>query len=93
MEQKKYYIDCSGWNYRHWQGVFYPETFARSKWLQYYASVINTVEINATFYRQFKDSTYVNWYEKVAHGFCFSMKMSKYITTAMFGIHVIVLSP
>jgi uncharacterized protein YecE (DUF72 family) len=80
MEQKKYYIGCSGWNYRHWEGVFYPETLAKSEWLQYYASIFNTVEINATFYRQFKDSTYINWYNKVPQGFCFSVKMSKYIT-------------
>lgn len=80
MKLNKYYIGCSGWNYRHWEGVFYPPTVPKSKWLQYYAAIFNTVEINATFYRQFKDSTYTQWHNKVPDGFCFSVKMSKYIT-------------
>ncbi len=80
MKLNQYYVGCSGWNYRHWAKIFYPETVAKSKWLQYYAKVFNTVEINATFYRQFKDSTYKHWHNKVPDGFCFSVKMSKYIT-------------
>ncbi len=80
MEQQKIYIGCSGWNYSHWQGVFYPEDVPKKKWLQFYATIFNTVEINATFYRQFKDSTYINWYNKVPQDFCYSVKMSKFIT-------------
>lgn len=75
-----YYIGCSGWNYNHWAGLFYPTALSKSKWLAHYASIFNTVEINATFYRQFKDSTYQSWYNKVHRNFCFSVKISKYIT-------------
>lgn len=80
MELEQYHIGCSGWNYQHWRGIFYPEEIPKSKWLQYYATVFNSVEINATFYRQFKDSAYVNWYNKVPQSFCFSVKLSKYVT-------------
>ncbi|MCX7679683.1 MAG: DUF72 domain-containing protein [Spirochaetes bacterium] len=80
MNTPTYFIGCSGWNYSHWAGKFYPETIAKSQWLQYYTSSFNTVEINATFYRQFKDSAYVRWYNNAPDDFRFSVKMSKYIT-------------
>ena len=31
------YIGTSGWNYEHWKNIFYPATFAKSPWLQFYA--------------------------------------------------------
>jgi len=77
---KQYYIGCSGWNYKHWKGLFYPETIPQYRWLQYYASIFTTVEINATFYRQFKDATYTSWYNRVNNEFCYSLKLSRYIT-------------
>ncbi|MCX8123463.1 MAG: DUF72 domain-containing protein [Spirochaetes bacterium] len=80
MKEQLHYIGCSGWNYNHWAGIFYPKDIPKSKWLQYYSNVFDTVEINATFYRQFKDCVYINWYNKVPDNFCFSVKMSKYIT-------------
>ncbi len=76
----KFFIGCSGWNYKHWRELFYPKDLPQSRWLQYYASVFDTVEINATFYRQFNATTYSNWYHKVPEGFCYSIKMSKYVT-------------
>ena len=79
-ENKQYYIGCSGWNYKHWKGLFYPETIPQYRWLQYYASIFTTVEINATFYRQFKDATYTSWYNRVNNEFCYSLKLSRYIT-------------
>ena len=51
------YVGTSGYVYRHWRGLFYPEDLPRHKWLQFYAERFNTVEINATFYRIPKSST------------------------------------
>jgi uncharacterized protein YecE (DUF72 family) len=47
----QYYIGCSGWSYSSWQGPFYPKTIENSRWLKYYSSVFDYVEIDSTFYR------------------------------------------
>ncbi|RMG43613.1 MAG: DUF72 domain-containing protein [Acidobacteria bacterium] len=45
------HIGTSGWTYDDWSGRFYPEEVRGTDRLAYYASVFDTVEINATFYR------------------------------------------
>ena len=47
----RFWVGTSGWSYRHWRGVFYPQGVAQRRWLEYYADRFRTVEINATFYR------------------------------------------
>jgi uncharacterized protein YecE (DUF72 family) len=44
------HIGCSGWQYKHWRGDFYPATLPSTRWLEYYAAHFDTVEINASFY-------------------------------------------
>ena len=44
-------VGCSGWQYRDWRGVLYPEGVGQARWLARYAEVFDTVEVNATFYR------------------------------------------
>jgi uncharacterized protein YecE (DUF72 family) len=39
-------IGCSGWIYKHWRGLFYPETLPVKRWFDYYASGFDTFEIN-----------------------------------------------
>lgn len=76
----KVYIGCSGWNYKEWSGKFYPEKLTQNKWLEYYASRFNTVEVNNTFYRLPKESTLKKWEAQVPADFNFSLKGSRYIT-------------
>jgi uncharacterized protein YecE (DUF72 family) len=38
------------------------------------------LELNVTFYRQVRSSTFQKWYEAVPEGFRFSVKMSRFIT-------------
>ncbi|MEB2848220.1 DUF72 domain-containing protein [Rhizobiales bacterium RZME27] len=45
-----------------------------------YASVFNGVEINSTFYRRHKSSTFARWADSVPESFQFSVKMPKEIT-------------
>ncbi len=73
-------IGTSGWNYRHWRGIFYPEDVPQSKWLEYYAEHFDTVELNATFYRLPAPSTFKRWYDRTPKGFLWSIKASKFIT-------------
>jgi uncharacterized protein YecE (DUF72 family) len=30
-------IGCSGWMYKHWRGLFYPEGLPVKRWFEYYA--------------------------------------------------------
>jgi len=75
-----YFVGTSGWTYDHWKGCFYPEGLAKSHWFDYYASRFTAVEINATFYRTFKDQTYQKWKARAPQGFAYVLKVSKTIT-------------
>jgi uncharacterized protein YecE (DUF72 family) len=44
-------IGCSGWQYQHWSGEFYPAELPQSGWFAHYALSFDTVEINNSFYR------------------------------------------
>jgi uncharacterized protein YecE (DUF72 family) len=76
----KVYIGTSGWNYKHWKGLFYPEEIPESKWLEYYSRFFNTVEINMTFYRFPDEKSVEKWEKMVPAGFLFSVKGNRIIT-------------
>lgn len=77
---KEVRIGCSGWNYKDWREDFYPSGTLASRWLSHYASVFDTVEVNATFYRLPETKTTRNWGEQVPHDFVFAVKASRYLT-------------
>jgi uncharacterized protein YecE (DUF72 family) len=72
-------IGCSGWNYAHWKELLYPGLPARL-WLDRYAELFDTVEVNTTFYRLPLRSSVERWVEQSPEGFLFAVKMSRYIT-------------
>jgi len=74
------FIGTSGWNYGHWRGPFYPDGLARTRWLQHYARIFSTVEVNATFYRSMRPSTFERWRASTPDGFTWSVKASRFIT-------------
>lgn len=77
----KVYIGTSGFNYGHWaDGVFYPQGLAAAKWLSFYASKFNSVELNVTFYRLPERSTFEKWYKETPDNFVFAIKGSRFIT-------------
>lgn len=73
-------VGCSGFNYRHWKGDFYPDGLPQKKWLEYYCTFFNTVELNVTFYRLPLVSTFEKWYAETPPDFAFSVKGSRFIT-------------
>lgn len=75
-----FFVGTSGWTYDHWQGCFYPPGLPKSRRFDFYAARFNAVEINATFYRSFKDSTYLNWKARAPQGFGYMLKAPKTIT-------------
>jgi uncharacterized protein YecE (DUF72 family) len=74
------FIGTSGWNYDHWKGLFFPLDLPRSRWLDYYATVFATVEVNATFYRQVSGGAFEKWRSRTPEGFVWSVKAHRYIT-------------
>ena len=73
-------IGCSGWNYATWRGSFYPKGLPASRWLEHYASVFDTVEVNTTFYRLARREAVERWVRQTPEGFCFAVKASRYLT-------------
>lgn len=72
-------IGLSGWNYREWKDGFYKGVPQRA-WLRHAAETFPTLEVNATFYRSMKGSTYEKWHGETPAGFRFALKGSRYIT-------------
>lgn len=75
-------IGCSGWNYRHWRGTFYPDKLAAKRWFGFYAEQFDTVEINNSFYRLPKAETFAKWRDQAPAGFCYAVKANRFITQA-----------
>jgi len=73
-------IGTSGWSYKDWKGLYYPEGLKSTEWLAYYANQFDITEINTSFYHLPKPQTVINWAEKVPANFLFCPKISRYIT-------------
>jgi len=71
---------CSGWQYKHWRGDFYPANLPQASWLDYYAKRFDTVEINNSFYRLPEASTFLSWSRRVPAGFVYAVKASRFLT-------------
>lgn len=74
------FIGISGWSYAEWAGKFYPAEIPKNRWLEYYCHQFATVEINASFYRLPKETTFQKWRETAPKDFIFAVKASRYIT-------------
>jgi len=73
-------IGTSGWSYRHWRGTFYPQGLPVARWLEHYAQVFDCVEVNGSFYRLPKRSTFIDWAARTPSEFRFAVKGSRFIT-------------
>jgi uncharacterized protein YecE (DUF72 family) len=70
----------SGYSYKEWLGVFYPEKLPAKEMLRHYAGRFPTVEINNTFYRMPTESLIAGWAKEVPSGFKFTLKAPQRIT-------------
>src|SRR5574341_1648508 len=80
VKKGKLYIGTSGWVYRDWEGIFYPENLRPRDKLRYFSSHFNTAEINYSFYHMPRPTTYENWYNQTTKDFTFAVKASRFIT-------------
>lgn len=67
-------IGMSGWSYDHWAGVLYSPKLPPAQRLRRYVEEFDTVELNASFYRWPKDSTFLKWRTELPDGFAMSVK-------------------
>ena len=74
------HIGCSGWHYKSWRGVVYPEKLATTEWLREYTRRFHTVELNNSFYRLPSEETFAGWRDQVPRGFLFAVKASRFLT-------------
>ena len=74
------HIGCSGWNYRHWKGAFYPETMRSPQWFSFYSEHFDSVEINNTFYNLPDEEVFDQWRQQAPPGFRYAVKASRYLT-------------
>ena len=75
-----YWIGTSGYNYPEWRGSFYPDRWASSRMLPYYAERFQTVEINYTFYRMPSSKVLAGWAEATPDRFLFTLKAPRRMT-------------
>ena len=75
-----FYIGISGWTYKGWRGVFYPEKLPQKRELEHASREFNSIEINGTHYSLQKPDTFKSWAEQTPKHFIFSIKGSRYIT-------------
>jgi uncharacterized protein YecE (DUF72 family) len=74
------FAGTSGFAYPQWKPQFYPKDVPQKKFLEYYASRLNSVEINYTFRRLPAPATLENWAASTPPGFVFALKANQRIT-------------
>lgn len=74
------YAGTSGWAYPSWKPNFYPAKLPSAKFLNHYASRLNTVEVNYTFRRFPTEKLLRGWIEATPAGFQFAIKAHQKIT-------------
>lgn len=73
-------VGCSGWQYKHWRGDFYPADVPQTTWFEHYAARFDTVEINNSFYRLPERATFASWARRAPATFEFAVKASRFLT-------------
>jgi uncharacterized protein YecE (DUF72 family) len=75
---EKVAIGTSGWSYKEWEGVFYPDP--KTPKLKFYSSVFRTAEIDSTFYAFPPKGLVFGWVRNAPENFMYSVKLPKTIT-------------
>jgi uncharacterized protein YecE (DUF72 family) len=70
-------VGCAGWSIPKAHASHFPETGSH---LSRYAQRFRAVEINSSFYRPHRPSTYARWAEETPERFEFAIKMPREIT-------------
>ena len=80
MSAGRIHVGIGGWNYEPWRGVFYPPGLPQARELEYAASHLTAIEINATYYRLQKPDSFARWAGVAAPGFLYAVEGLRYCT-------------
>ena len=75
------WIGISGYDYKPWRGVFYPDDVPAREWLRFASRTFNSIELNGTFYSLKSPSVFERWLTEVPEtDFLFAVKGGRFIT-------------
>jgi len=74
------FVGTSGWAYASWKPEFYPPRLPSKKFLEYYATQMNSVEVNYTFRQIPSQAMLDGWLAATSPAFTFSFKAPQRIT-------------
>jgi uncharacterized protein YecE (DUF72 family) len=83
MPEPRLFAGTSGFSYPAWKPDFYPKDVPAKKFLEHYASRLNSVEANYTFRRLVAGSTLQNWLAATPAEFQFACKAHQNLTHIM----------
>lgn len=79
--QPKVYVGCAKWGRTEWVGKIYPPKTKEKDFLQHYVQHYNCIELNATHYKIYDETSIAKWAEKAAtKEFLFCPKMYQGVT-------------
>jgi uncharacterized protein YecE (DUF72 family) len=73
-------IGISGWRYKGWRGVFYPDKLPQRRELEFASKKFDTIELNGSFYSLQRPQSFLQWSAETPQDFTFAIKGSRYIT-------------
>ncbi len=74
------WVGTSGWSYEHWETVLSPPGTPQRQRLALYTQEFSTVELNASFYRWPRNSSFASWRKRLPQGFQMSVKAPRGLT-------------
>ena len=77
------FAGTSGFSYQAWKPEFYPQDLPARKFLEYYATRLNSVEVNYTFRQLPSAKTLEGWLAATNSGFAFACKAHMRLTHIM----------
>lgn len=73
-------VGISGWRYKPWRKVFYPERLPQRAELAFASQHFRSIELNGSFYSLQRPEYYAQWYDETPAGFVFALKGGRFIT-------------
>lgn len=74
------HIGTSGWSYASWKPAFFPQKLPSKRFLEFYSTQLNAVELNGTFRRMPTASAIAGWVNSTPSDFRFAAKSHQSIT-------------
>lgn len=75
------YVGCAKWGRKEWVGKIYPNKTKEAEFLDHYVNHFNSIELNATHYQVYGESTISKWADKAKNNdFKFCPKVPQVIS-------------